>query len=236
MTDALLAAVSAAFVAGFFGSAHCLGMCGGIAGLFAVKLEIASLSRRLGLGLAYNIGRVLGYAALGFLAAGIGGVLAGVLPSLAGPIRIASGLLIVLVGVHLAFDLRLLDILERGGAVLWQRIAPSAQSLLPVTSHWQAVALGFLWGWLPCGLVYSALLIAATSGEALDGAIVMAAFGLGTLPAMLVTGLGAAQLQAFMTRKWARRGAGLVVVLLGLATLWMPLLAMLSEPGSAHHH
>ena len=93
----------------------------------------------------------------------------------------------------------------------------------------QAVALDYLWRWITCGLVYSALLIAATSGEALDGAIVMAAFGLGTLPAMLVTGLGAAQLQAFMTRKWARRGAGLVVVLLGLCTLWMSVLGLLSD-------
>jgi hypothetical protein len=236
MNDPLLAALGAALVAGFFGSAHCLGMCGGIAGLYAVRLEVATLSRRLGLGLAYNLGRILSYAVLGFLVAGISRTAAGIIPVLAGPIRLAAGLLIVLVGVQLAFQLRLLDFLERGGAVVWQRIAPSAKRLLPVTSSPQALALGFLWGWLPCGLVYSALLIAATSGTALNGALVMSAFGLGTLPAMLLTGLGAAKLQAFMTRTWARRGAGLVVIAMGLVTLWMPLAKLLASGPTGHHH
>ncbi len=238
MNDTLLAAMSAALVAGVFGSAHCLGMCGGIAGLFAVKLEVASLARRAGLGLAYNLGRILSYAVLGFLVAGIGKTIAGLIPVLAGPVRLASGILIILVGLQIAFNWRLLQFLERGGAVVWQRIAPSARGLLPVTSVPQALALGFLWGWLPCGLVYSALLIAATSGEALNGAAVMAVFGLGTLPAMLLTGLGAAQLQAFMAKTWARRGAGLLVVLMGLITLWMPVMKLLAPmTGSdAHMH
>jgi sulfite exporter TauE/SafE len=239
MNETLLAAMSAALVAGLFGSAHCVGMCGGIAGLFAVKLEVASLSRRVGLGLAYNLGRILGYAVLGFLVAGIGRTIAGVIPMLAGPVRLASGLLIILVGLQIAFDWRLLQFLERGGATVWERIAPAAKSLLPVTSAPKALALGFLWGWLPCGLVYSALLISATSGEALNGAAVMATFGLGTLPAMLLTGLGAAELQAFMARTWARRGAGLLVVVMGLATLWMPLMklfAPMTGGDSPTHH
>lgn len=239
MTDAFLAAGSAAFLAGLFGSAHCVGMCGGISGLFAVKLEVASLSRRLGLALAYNAGRLLGYAVLGFLVAGIGRTIAGVIPMLAGPVRLASGLLIVLVGLQIAFDWRLLGFLERGGATVWQRIAPSARGLLPATSVPRAVGLGFLWGWLPCGLVYSALLIAATSGDALNGAALMTVFGLGTLPAMLLTGLGAAQLHAWLAKAWARRGAGLLVVVLGLVTLWMPLSGLLAPAtgdGSHMHH
>jgi len=236
MNDPLLAAVSAALVAGFFGSAHCLGMCGGIAGLYAVRLEVASLTRRLGLGLAYNAGRILSYALLGFFVAGISRTAAGAIPMLAGPIRLAAGLLIVLVGLQLAFQFRPLAFLERGGATIWQRLAPSAKRLLPVRSAPQALALGLLWGWLPCGLVYSALLIAATSGTALDGALVMTAFGLGTLPAMLLTGLGAAKLQAFMTRAWARRGAGFVVIAMGLVTLWMPLASLFASAPAGHHH
>ena len=235
MGDPLLAAVSAALVAGFFGSAHCLGMCGGIAGLYAVKLEVASLGRRLHLAVLYNVGRILGYALLGFLVAGIGRTLAGVIPALAGPVRLASGLLIILVGLQLAFAWRPLDILERGGARIWQQIAPSAKGLLPVTSAPKALALGVLWGFLPCGLVYSALLIAATSGEALNGAYVMTAFGLGTAPAMLLTGLGSAQLQAFMAKTWARRGAGLLVVVMGLITLWMPVTGLFGGDPHAHH-
>lgn len=236
MTEPLFAAASAAIVAGFFGSAHCLGMCGGIAGLYAVRLEVATLSRRFGLGLAYNLGRILGYAVLGFVVAGISRTAAGFIPMLAGPIRLLAGILIVLVGLQLAFDLRPLNFLERGGAAVWQRIAPSARRLLPVTTAPQALALGFLWGWLPCGLVYSALLLAATTGDAAGGALVMTAFGIGTLPAMLLTGLGAAKLQAFMRRTWARRGAGIVIVVMGLVTLWMPLFSLLAPGPTGHHH
>ena len=237
MTEPLLAAAGAAFIAGFFGSAHCLGMCGGIAGLFAVRLEIASLSRRLHLALVYNVGRILGYAVLGFVVAGVSQTLANLIPVLTGPVRLLSGILILLVGLQLAFDWKPLAWLERGGSVVWQRIAPSARGLLPADTAAKALALGFIWGWLPCGLVYSALLIAATSGEALNGAQVMVAFGLGTLPAMLLTGLGAAQLQAFMARTWARRGAGLVVMVMGIVTLWMPLVSLLgADPGGGHAH
>ena len=236
MEEALLAAVSAALLAGFFGSAHCLGMCGGIAGLFAVKADIARLSRRAHLAFVYNLGRILGYALLGFVVAGIGKTFVGVIPMLSGPLRIASGVLIILVGLQIAFNWRPLALLERGGAGIWQRIAPSARGLLPVTSAAKALALGFLWGFLPCGLVYSALLIAATGGEALNGAYVMTAFGLGTLPAMFLTGLGSAQLQAFMSKSWARRGAGLLVIVMGLITLWMPLTALFGADPHAHHH
>ena len=238
MNDPLLAAISAALAAGFFGSAHCLGMCGGIAGLYAVKLEVASLSRRLKLGLVYNAGRVLGYAVLGFLVAGISRTIAGVIPVLAGPVRFLSGLLIILVGLQIAFNWRPLEWLERGGNVIWQRVAPSARRLLPVTNAPKALALGFIWGWLPCGLVYSALLIAATSGDAVNGAYVMTAFGIGTLPAMLLTGLGAAQLQVLMSRTWARRGAGLLVVAMGVVTLWMPLMKLVAPMtgGDPHAH
>ncbi len=236
MTDTLSAALVSALLAGFFGSAHCFGMCGGISGLYAVKLEVVSLRRKLGLGLAYNGGRILGYALLGFLVAGVGKTIAALIPGLAGPVRIASGLIIILVGVQLAVDLKPLAALERGGALLWQRIAPGARTLLPVTNAGQAAALGVLWGFLPCGLVYSALMIAATSGDALAGSAVMLAFGLGTLPAMVLTGVGAAQLQAFMAKRWARRGAGLIVIALGLVTLWMPLAALFAGGGGGHQH
>ena len=229
MTDPLFTALGAALLAGAFGSAHCLGMCGGLAGLFAVRLELASLGRRLHLAVLYNVGRLVGYALLGFLVAGIGRTFAGVIPALAGPMRLAGGLLIVLIGLQLAFAWRPLTVLERGGARVWRQIAPVARGLLPITSAAKALALGVLWGFLPCGLVYSALLVAASSGEALNGAGVMTAFGLGTLPAMLLTGLGAAQLQTFMTKTRTRRGAGLLVVTMGLITLWIPLAGLLAE-------
>ena len=112
MTDPLFTALGAALLAGAFGSAHCLGMCGGLAGLFAVRLELASLGRRLHLAVLYNVGRLVGYALLGFLVAGIGRTFADVIPALAGPMRLAGGLLIVLIGLQLAFAWRPLTVLH----------------------------------------------------------------------------------------------------------------------------
>ena len=114
------------------------------------------------------------------------------------------------------------------------KLAPAARGLLPVTSFPRALGLGLLWGWLPCGLVYSVLLLAATSERAADGSLVMLAFGLGTLPAMLATGLGAARLSQLMQRRGARLGLGLLIVILGLITLVMPVLGLFST--EAHHH
>ena len=145
-----------------------------------------------------------------------------------------GGILIVLVGLQIAFDWRLLKPLEKMGATIWTRISPLARQLVPVTSLPRALGLGLLWGWLPCGLVYSVLLIAATSGNASEGALIMISFGLGTLPAMLVTGMGAARLAQVMRRKSARMGLGLLIVALGIATLAMPLMSGMAT--NTHHH
>ena len=229
-----LPALGAAFLTGFLGSAHCIGMCAGISGLFAAQLEIASLRSRLPMALVYNLGRIASYAALGFVVGLLGsGAVAG-MPSLAGPVRIVSGIIIVLIGLQIAFDWRFLRPIERMGAVIWARLAPAAKGLLPVTNLPRALGLGLLWGWLPCGLVYSVLLLAATSPQAADGGLVMFAFGVGTLPAMLATGLGAAKLSQLLQRRGARLGLGLLIVILGLITLAMPVLGLF--PSEAQHH
>jgi sulfite exporter TauE/SafE len=222
MTE-LLPALSAALLAGLLGSAHCLGMCAGISGLFAVNANVAAVRTQLPFALTYNLGRVLSYALLGIIVASFGSVVVKASPSLAGGIRILSGVIIILVGLKVAFDLRLLNPIERMGGTLWARIAPAAQGLVPVTNLRRALGLGVVWGWLPCGLVYSVLLIAATSAKPDDGAMIMLAFGVGTMPAMLMTGLGTAQLAKILRRKGARIGLGLLIVSLGLLTIAMPL-------------
>lgn len=227
-----LPALLTALLTGLLGSAHCIGMCAGISGLFAVQVEVASLRQRLPFALAYNLGRIASYTLLGLIAAALGSNAVHAIPQLAGPVRIAGGLVIVLIGLQIAFDWRLLQPLERAGSVLWARLAPAARRLLPVTTAAHAFGLGLLWGWLPCGLVYSVLLLAATSSQAADGAIVMMSFGIGTLPAMVLTGLGAARLGALMRQKNARMGLGLTIVILGILTLAMPTLSLL---GSAQH-
>ena len=234
MSD-MLPILTAAFATGLLGSAHCLGMCAGISGLFAAGATVASLRTQLPLAIAYNLGRVLSYAFLGLLVAAIGAGFAGVIPAIAGPVRLASGLLIILIGLQVAFNWRLLRMVETAGAGIWSRIAPQAQRFIPATSLSRAAILGLFWGWLPCGLVYSALLLAASTAQATNGMLVMIAFGLGTLPAMVLSGLSASRLSAFMSRN--RLGAGLLIVILGIATLAMPALgAFGSDGGGGHHH
>lgn len=226
--------LSAALLAGLLGSAHCLGMCAGISGLYAVNSEIATLRAQVPFAITYNAGRIFTYAVLGTIVAAFGSVIVKASPGLAVGIRMLSGAIIILVGLKVAFDLRLLNIIERMGGTLWSKLAPAANKLVPITSLPKAFGLGLLWGWLPCGLVYSVLMIAATSADPGSGGLVMVAFGLGTMPAMVLTGLGAARVSAFMRRKDTRLGLGLLIVALGLLTIAMPLSVIASAAKQAH--
>ncbi len=232
MTE-LLPVLTTAFVTGFLGSAHCFGMCGGISGLFAVNVNVAAMKTQFPKAIAYNVGRVLSYAILGAAVAVIGKTLVSGIPDIAAPVRFASGALIILVGLQLAFGWRILLPLETAGAKIWSKIAPAARGLVPVESLAQALGLGLIWGWLPCGLVYSVLLLAATTAEPASGGLVMIAFGLGTMPAMLATGLSASKLAQFMSGK--RLGAGLLIVALGIATIAMPVMKFASSDAQMDH-
>ena len=225
--------LTASFITGFLGSAHCFGMCGGISGLFAVNASVASLRAQFPKAIAYNLGRILTYAIIGSAVAVLGKSAVASVPSLMAPIRLASGALIIFVGLQLAFGWRILSPLENAGARLWKRIAPAAKGLVPVNTIPQAFGLGLIWGWLPCGLVYSVLLLAATTAEPTGGGLVMIAFGLGTMPAMVATGVSASKLAQFMSAK--RMGAGLLIVLLGLATIAMPVMKLVGTQGHSGH-
>lgn len=226
------AIAGAALLAGFLGSAHCFGMCAGISGLFAANASASSLRSDTPKAIAYNLGRILTYTTLGALVAAIGGKFVDAIPALAGPVRLAGGVLIVLVGLQVAFRWRLLAPVENLGAKLWSRIAPSGSRLFPVATMAGAVQLGLLWGFLPCGLVYSALLIAASTADALQGALVMLMFGIGTMPAMLATGLSAARVASFASRNHLL--AGLLIVVLGAATLLLPVQSLFGPTPHVH--
>ena len=214
-----------ALAAGFFGSGHCLGMCSPVVVLFETS---ARSDARWRYRLALNLGRGAFYLTLGAVAGGLGMVLtrvADVDTALRG-LRWVAALLVIAIGLNLLFRLRLLTWLESGGARLWQRIAPSARSLLPLRSTAAALAAGFLWGALPCGLVYSAVALAATSATVTEGAAVMAVFWLGTLPTLLVAGAAAARLKALSARPALRRATGGLVIAVGVLALALPWLAM----------
>ena len=221
-----------------FSAAHTVSRCAEVSrdSRPASALE-KSLRHQLGLALAYNAGRLFSYAVLGALVAALGSAMVDGMPALAGPVRIIGGVLILLIGLQIAFDLRLLQAIERMGGIVWQSIAPLAKGLLPVSNGTRALGLGLLWGLLPCGLVYSVLLISASTASPADGALVMIAFGAGTLPAMLGTGLSAARLSALLARRNIRLAAGLIIVVAGILTIAYPAIVMsTTEPGAAGHH
>lgn len=232
MTE-LIPVLATAFVTGLLGSAHCFGMCAGISGLFAINASVASLKTQVPKAFAYNLGRVLSYAILGVVVGVLGKTIVSSIPDIAAPVRFASGVLIILVGLQLAFGWRILSPLETAGSKIWKRIAPAARGLVPVETTTQALGLGLIWGWLPCGLVYSVLLLAATTTDALGGGLVMIAFGLGTMPAMIATGVSASKIAQFMSGK--RLGAGLLIIVLGLATIAMPVMKFTSPGGEMQH-
>ena len=216
MTE-LLPLLLSALVLGLLGGGHCIGMCGGLMGALTLAIPAEQRQRRLGLLLAYNLGRIASYGLAGLLIGAAGWALA------SGPaataLRLLAGLLLIAMGLYLAGWWSGLTRIEGIGRLLWRRLAPLARRLLPVRNAPRALLLGALWGWLPCGLVYSTLLWAASQGDALDSALLMLAFGLGTLPVLLATGLAAERLTALLRRRGVRIAGGLLVILFGLWTL-----------------
>lgn len=206
-----------AFVLGLLGGGHCLGMCGGLMGALTLAIPAGQRGRRLRLLLAYNLGRVLGYAAIGLLVGLLGWAVASS-PGATG-MRVAAALLLIVMGLYLAGWWSGLTRLERLGRGVWRHIQPLAGRLLPVSTLPRALLLGSLWGWLPCGLVYSTLLWAASQGNALHSALLMLGFGLGTWPVLLATGLAAERSTALLRRRGVRAAGGLLVILFGLWTL-----------------
>ena len=211
---------AAALVAGLVGSSHCIAMCGGIALAFGAQ----SRRRPLSSALLYNSGRITSYAIAGALAGGLGVGLGQLLDPqvLIVVLRALAGAMLVAIGLQIALNWRLLRPIENLGFRLWHRVSPAARSLIGRRGALPALLLGGLWGWLPCGLVYSILVAATFSGGSLQGAGLMLAFGLGTAPALIATGTAASRLQRLTRRPAFRRTGGAFVVVLGLLTALMP--------------
>lgn len=213
----------AAFMIGLLGSTHCIGMCGGIVGTLTMGLPDTIRQTPLKLLpylLTYNSGRLLSYL--------LAGLIIGLLSSSASdffqlgrfPIGgIVGGLFMVALGFYIAGWLQTMALLERLGGHFWRLIEPFGRRFMPVKSPAQALGLGVIWGWLPCGLVYSTLALAATSGDAVKSALLMLAFGVGTLPMLLVMGGLAEKLQRFTRHQWTRYVAGILLIAFGAIIL-----------------
>lgn len=212
--------LGSAFAAGLLGGVHCVGMCGGIVG--ALSLAMPQQRKRLPLLLSYNGGRVLSYVIAGALFGGVGQLSTGFLPVqwLQVTLAIIAGVMMMMMGLYLGGWSGFLRRIEAAGGVVWKRIEPYGRRLLPVKNSGQGFVLGMLWGWLPCGLVYSMLIWALGSGSAVNGSLLLLAFGLGTLPNLIATGLLASEFVPFMQRAPVRSAAGAVLILFGLYTLY----------------
>ncbi|WP_417347453.1 sulfite exporter TauE/SafE family protein [Ferrimonas sp.] len=214
----------AALSIGLLGSAHCVGMCGGIMAALSHGLpsrDQMNLGKRMGLLGAYNLGRVVSYAAAGALLASLAGgigVLFGVDHWLTG-LRFIAGIMLILMGLYLANFSSALVVVERLGKPLWSRLAPMARKQLPVTSPAKALAAGMLWGWLPCGLVYSTLIWALSLGSLTDTVLAMTLFGLGTLPSMFLVGAAADAFKKVLVNKGFKIVSALLLIGYGVHTL-----------------
>ncbi len=223
-------------IVGLTGSVHCIGMCGGIVGALSSKMTTPNKTvipivavapaHTLSKVLAYNAGRIGSYMMAGALAGGLASW-AQALSALVGlqlGLYWLANLMLVALGLYLMNVWQGVTLLERGGRVLWQLaqpiMMPMMKSLMPTVHLHQAFLLGALWGWLPCGMVYSVLLTAMFSGSAADGALVMLAFGLGTLPMLVGLGLVGDRLQRTLQRRPVRWVCGLLVLAFGLLGLY----------------
>jgi uncharacterized protein len=221
--------LAAALVAGFAGSGHCAAMCGGIAGALGMRARqlARSAPRALAQATAQQGGRIAAYAAAGATCGGLGGALASLadLASLARALRVAAGIYLIALAVRVATGRGGFRAIERIGGRFWGRAARLAGGA-QARGLGGALLLGALWGFMPCGLVYSMLVYAALAGGAWHGAAVMAAFGLGTLPAVLGGSLFSAQFWRAAQARGLNAAAGGLLMLFGVLTALAPLLPM----------
>lgn len=217
----MLAHLVSAFIVGLFGSLHCVGMCGGIIGAlsFSVPPQVrADRLRLLAYLSAYSTGRIGSYVVAGGLIGAVGASLLAALGNSGHALLQAAATLVMCgIGLHIAGLFPQLAQIERLGAPLWRRLQPLARHLLPVRSVWQALAYGAAWGWLPCGMVYSMLLWSLGQHDIVGGMASMAAFGVGTLPAVLGVGVVTLWLGQLARRQAVRRLAGLSLTAMALA-------------------
>ncbi|OED49968.1 cytochrome biogenesis protein [Endozoicomonas sp. (ex Bugula neritina AB1)] len=201
---------------GLLGSAHCIGMCGGITSALSLSLQGRSKTQTALLMLTYHIGRISSYTLAGFILGSIGWYLGDLSHSVQISLRIFAGIMLVSMGLYVSGWWRGLVHLEKIGGRVWKHIQPKASKLLPIKNAPNAFALGGLWGWLPCGMVYSTLIWSASQGSALQSAFLMILFGLGTLPAVFFTGLFARQLTTLIQAQITRNVAGILMILFGI--------------------
>ncbi|QSX31662.1 sulfite exporter TauE/SafE family protein [Shewanella cyperi] len=222
--------VAAAFFVGLMGGGHCLGMCGGLTGAFSAQIPAPApgenhLAHRLGFLFSYNFGRIFSYSLAGLLC---GALVSGLDTLLQAKhfllmMRLVAGTMMILLGLYIARIWHGLLRLEKLGKLLWRWLQPLSRPLLPINRRSKAFFAGMIWGWLPCGLVYSTLTWSVASADPLQGMLIMLFFGLGTLPVMLSSGFAASSLSSWLQKRSIRLIFGIILMVFGLQTLYIGL-------------
>ena len=210
-----------AFAMGVFSSLHCIGMCGSIIGTLTLSLKPEIRTNKALLFpfvLNYNLGRISSYALTGALAGAIEAILS--LPFEEGHghrvLQVISAAIMTSAGLYIAGWFPRFAYIEKTGARLWKLVEPFGRRLIPVQTRSQAFLFGMVWGWLPCGLVYTALVLSATTGDILRSALTMLSFGLGTLPAVMGLGIMTTILTRLSRMRYFKQAIGLFMIVLAL--------------------
>ncbi|EMP55709.1 hypothetical protein MSNKSG1_07558 [Marinobacter santoriniensis NKSG1] len=221
MAADLYLSYSSAFMIGLLGSTHCLGMCGGISASLSMTLPVGRgfRIRQSAMLLSFNLGRIASYTLIAVLIASLSTGAAEQWASAGTILRTIAGLLLIFMGLSMGQWWQGIRHIERVGAPVWARLAPLTRKLMPVHHPLQALALGALWGWLPCGLVYSTLGWAALQPTVTSAGLTMFCFGLGTLPSMLATGFAANRLRDFQASQLVRKTTAVLLIAFGFWTL-----------------
>jgi uncharacterized protein len=206
----------AAFLVGLGGSVHCVGMCGGI--VTAFSYAIPANTPHWPYMWAYNLGRITSYSLAGAITGYLGSIFTSQLSSGMAVLNLLSGLMLLVLALYIGQWWTGLRHLEQIGSILWRYLRPLSKGLLPFRSPMAALPYGMIWGWLPCGLVYSTLSWSLASGSALNGAMTMLFFGLGTLPALLALGSSGKLLRTTLAKGSSRK---IVAAVLLVFALWL---------------
>lgn len=210
-----------AFVIGLLGSGHCIVMCGGISTMLTSAIANDTQIKKLQIVFAYNFGRIFSYSLIGGIVAFTSSMAT---KSIGIPIyffQITAGIFLILLGLYLGRWLMWLTHIEHTGKFIWRYIAPKTKKFIPITSTKSAFVLGTLWGWLPCGLVYSTLTWALASANIINGTLIMLFFGLGTLPALLSISLGAVSIKPLLSNDLFRKSTAAMVILYGIYSIYI---------------
>ncbi|SEL92220.1 hypothetical protein SAMN05216262_1344 [Colwellia chukchiensis] len=208
-----------AFVIGLLGSGHCIVMCGGISTMLTTAISNNLAQKKYVIVLGYHLGRIGSYSVIGALVAFTSSMAAKNIGIPIAFLKTIAGIFLILLGLYLGQWLMWLSRIERLGKGLWRHISPITKRFIPIKNLKSAVCLGALWGWLPCGLVYSTLTWALASADALNGALIMLFFGLGTLPALFTVSLGTLNVKALLSHSLFRQLAAILLLTYGIYTI-----------------